>query len=37
MKSITRTNLILATGVLLLGLINWFEPGLKPETAERIS
>lgn len=37
MKPITRANLMLAAGVLLLGLINWFEPGLKPVTAERIS
>jgi hypothetical protein len=37
MKPLTRTNLILAAGVLLLGLINWFEPGLKPEAPERIS
>lgn len=37
MKPLTRTNLILAACVLLLGLINWFEPGLKSEAPDHIS
>lgn len=37
MKPLTRTNLILAAVVLLLGLLNWFEPGRKPATPEPIS
>jgi len=37
MRPLTTTNLILAASVLILGLINWFEPGLKPAQPERIS
>ncbi len=37
MKPLTRTNLILAACVLLLGLINWFEPCLKSEAPDHIS
>lgn len=37
MMPLTRTNLILATVVLVLGLLNWFEPGLKPATPEPVS
>jgi len=37
MKPLTRINLILANLVLLLGLLNWFEPGLKPATPEPVS
>lgn len=37
MNPLTRTNLILAACVLLLGLINWLEPGLKPPNPELVS
>ena len=37
MKSLIHTNLILAAGVSLLGLINRSEPGLAPEEPKRIS
>lgn len=37
MSPLTRTNLALAACALLLGLINWFEPGLRPEAPKLIS
>ncbi len=37
MKPLTKTNLMLAAGLLLLGLLNWFEPGLRPAAPEPIS
>ena len=37
MKPLTRTNLALAAAALLLGLVNWFEPGRTPATAEPVS
>ena len=37
MKPLTRTNLTLAAAALVLGLLNWFEPGRTPATPEPVS
>ena len=37
MKPLTRTNLTLAAVALLLGLLNWFEPGRTPAPQEQVS
>ena len=37
MNPLHKTNLMLAASVLLLGLVNWFEPGLEKQTTELVS
>ena len=37
MNPLTRINLVLAAAVLLLGLVNWLEPGLKQQATEFVS